>query len=89
MAVLRLEDKASEREASDFNLVSPIAFLPAGRMGFQRWEDFPPPPEFDRGIVVQLLSHFLLCVTPGLQDARNPLPSLSSRVRSNSCPLSQ
>ena len=89
--MLSLEDnKASETEASDFNLVSPIAFLPAGRgWAFSGGRIFLPLPEFDQGIVVQLLSHFLLCVTPGLQDARNPLPSLSSRVRSDSCPLSR
>ena len=41
-------------------------------------------------VVIQLLSSVPLFVTPwSLQHARLPCPSLSSRVCSNSCPLSQ
>ena len=77
LAALSLENnRASEREASDFNQVSPIAFLPAGRgRAFSGGRILLPLPESHRGSVAQSLPP----VRPhGLQDARNPLPSLSS-----------
>ena len=40
-------------------------------------------------VVVPLLSHIQLFVTPELQDSRLPCLSPSPRVCSNSCPLSQ
>ena len=40
-------------------------------------------------VVVQLLSNGQLFVTHGLQNDRLPCPSLSTRVDSNLCPLSQ
>ena len=40
-------------------------------------------------LVIQLLSHDQLFVTPGLQHPRLPCPSLSPRFCSNSCPLNQ
>ena len=40
-------------------------------------------------VVVQLLSHIWLFATPGLQHIRLPCLSLSPKVCSNSCPLSQ
>ena len=40
-------------------------------------------------VIVQLLSHVWLFVTPWSQHIRLPCPSLSPKVCSNSCPLSQ
>ena len=40
-------------------------------------------------LVIQLLSHDQLFVTPGLQHPRLPCPSLSPGFCSNSCPLNQ
>ena len=45
--------------------------------------------EMHGDVVVQSLSHIQLFVTRGLQHARLPCPSLSSRVCSKSCPLSR
>ena len=45
--------------------------------------------EWLTNVVVQLLSHIWLFATPGLQHIRLPCLSLSPKVCSNSCPLSQ
>lgn len=76
LAALSLENRASEREASDFNQASPVAFLPAGRgRAFSGGRILLPLPESHRGPVAQSLPPARL---HGPQDARNPLPSLSS-----------